>query len=134
MLISRNPAGVVADSSSLYPTISSDGRVVVFSSFSRDITPTASPIGIYVWTAVNGVPGDVADLSLAVTAAPVTVDSGHEVIYTIAVANTGVVEATDVGVDVAIPAHVHFVGASRLRARVSRLRRELRESSRAPLV
>ena len=42
-LISRNPAGATADSSSLYPTISSDGQVVVFSSFSRDITPAASP-------------------------------------------------------------------------------------------
>jgi uncharacterized repeat protein (TIGR01451 family) len=58
-LISRNPLGAPADSSSLYPTISSNGNVVVFSSFSRDITPTASPIGIFAWTSVNRSP--VAD-------------------------------------------------------------------------
>lgn len=55
-LISRNPQGVTADSSSLMPTISRDGQVVVFSSFSRDITPTASPIGIFAWTAANASP------------------------------------------------------------------------------
>ena len=61
-LISRNPLGAPADSSSLQPAISSHGNVVVFSSFSRDITSTASPIGIFAWTSANGSP--VADAGL----------------------------------------------------------------------
>jgi hypothetical protein len=55
-LISRNPLGATADSSSLQPTISTDGRVIVFSSFSRDIAPGASPIGIFTWTSTNRPP------------------------------------------------------------------------------
>jgi len=58
-LISRNPLGATADSASLQPTISSDGHVVVFSSFSRDITPNAAPIGVYIWSSENRPP--VAD-------------------------------------------------------------------------
>ena len=195
-LISRNPAGVTADSSSLYPTISSDGQVVVFSSFSRDITLAASPIGIYVWTGGNRPPtadagadqtiiatgpegatvtlvgsassdpdgdpltftwtgpfdsltgvtvsptlsigthtvtltvddgrggtasdtveitvtsGEVIDLSLAVDASPLSVDSGDDVRYEIAITNQDVVDATGVLLNVAIPAHVDFKAAT----------------------
>ena len=195
-LITRNPAGITADSSSLYPTISTDGRVIVFSSFSRDITPAASPIGVYAWTAGNQVPiadagsdqtvgatgpdgatvtldasassdpdgdpltftwtgsfgtltgvsvsptlgagthtvtltvddgrggtatdtvaidvtttGEIADLSLAVSASPLSVDIGDDIRYAIRVANDDVAEATGVVVRVALPAHVSFVDA-----------------------
>ncbi len=59
ILISRNPLGAPADGSSLQPTISRTGKVVVFSSFSRDITPTAAPIGLFAWASTNAEP--VAD-------------------------------------------------------------------------
>lgn len=196
VLISRNPAGITADSSSLQPAISSNGEVVVFSSFSRDITPTASPIGIYVWTTVNRPPtadagadqtvpatgpdgatvlldgsassdpdgdpltftwtgpfgsltgvsieptlgigthtvtltvhdgrgatatdtvditiasGETIDLALAVTAAPLSVETGDDVRYAIEVTNQDVVDASAVVVRTAIPAHVHYGGAT----------------------
>ena len=60
-LISRTPAGATAGSSSLYPGISADGRIVVFSSFARDLTPDPfiGSIGVYAWTSGNAPP--VAD-------------------------------------------------------------------------
>ena len=56
--------------------------------------------------------GEGVDLSLAVSAAPLSVEIGDDIRYAIRVSNDDVVDATGVVVRVAIPAHVSFVDAN----------------------
>jgi Tol biopolymer transport system component len=56
--------------------------------------------------------GEVIDLALTVTASPLSVDTGDDIRYDIAIVNQDVVDAHDVELRVAIPGHVSFDDAS----------------------